>query len=58
MEREAFFTGYCRNIDESRMVALECEDTCLVSVDCDYQTCPHTQSCTIAQSMTAFIEQK
>ena len=58
MEREAFFTGYCRNADESRMVALECEDTRLTSVDCDYETCLHTQSCTIAQSITAFIEQK
>ena len=56
MEKEAFFSGYCRNIDESRMVAAESEDALLTSVDCDYETCPHTQSCTIAQAIKAFLE--
>ena len=56
MERETFITGYCRNIDESRMVAAESEDSVLTSVDCDYETCPHTQNCTIAQGIKAFLE--
>ena len=55
MERETFITGYCRNIDESRMVAVESEDACLTSVDCDYETCPHTQNCTIAQGIKEFL---
>ena len=55
MERESFFTGYCRNIDNSRMVAVESNDNILTAVDCDFETCPHTKNCTIAQSITAFL---
>ena len=56
MEREAFFSGYCRQIDESRMVTAEAEDGTLTSIDCAYETCPHTQSCTVAQKITQFLQ--
>ncbi len=55
MEREAFFSGYCRRIDESRMVTAEAEERTLTSIDCDYETCPHANSCTIAQKITQFL---
>ena len=57
MEREAFFSGYCRCIDESRMVAVEAEDTELLSADCNYENCPHTDRCTIAQKIKEFLQE-
>ena len=51
MEQEVFFTGYCRGIDQSRMVAVVTEDGRLLEADCQYHTCPHTQSCPIAQKI-------
>ena len=51
MEQEHFLSGYCRTTDESRMVVAVTEDCCLLEVDCCYETCPHTPSCTIAQQL-------
>lgn len=51
MELEMFFTGYCRCIDQSRMVAVVTENGQLLEADCQYRTCPHTQSCPIAQKI-------
>ena len=48
MEKEIFLTGYCRSIDESRMVALVTDEGELIEVDCCYETCVHTPNCTIA----------
>ena len=48
MEKELFFSGYCRSIDNSRMVAAVTEDGALLEVDCCYETCPHTPNCVIA----------
>lgn len=55
MEREAFFSGYCRCIDESRIVAVEAEGNQLTQVDCNYETCPYTGNCTIAKKITEFL---
>jgi len=55
MEQEVFFSGYCRTIDQSRMVAVETENGELCSVDCSYETCPYTQNCTIAQSIRELL---
>lgn len=57
MERETFISGYCRNLDCSRMVAVEAEDHILQEVDCDYETCPYTSGCTVAQKIRDFLEQ-
>lgn len=51
MEQEIFLTGYCRCIDQSRMVELITEDGKLSEVDCGYATCPHAQSCQIAEKI-------
>ena len=56
MEREAFFSGYCRQLDNSRMVAVEAEDNTLLEADCCYRQCPYTGECTIAQKITDFLK--
>ena len=57
MEIEAFFSGYCRQIDNSRMVAAEKDGGKLLDVDCCYPDCPYTTECTIAQKITEFLQQ-
>ena len=51
MEKEVFLSGYCRTIDESRMVAVVTEDSTLVEVDCCFETCIHAPNCVIAQNI-------
>ena len=51
MEKEVFLSGYCRTIDESRMVAIVTEDGTLVEVDCCFETCIHAPNCVIAQNI-------
>ena len=58
MEREAFYSGYCRCIDGSRMVAVEAEDNTLTEVDCSYENCPYAGDCTIGQKIKEFLENK
>ena len=56
MEREAFYSGYCRCIDGSRMVAVEAEGNTLTEVDCNYEVCPYVKECTIGQKIAQFLE--
>ena len=51
MEKELFFSGYCRTTDASRMVEVILEDGKIVEVDCCYENCPHTPNCGIAKSI-------
>ena len=51
MEKEVFISGYCRSIDQSRMVSLVTEDGELIEVDCCYETCIHIPNCSIAQQI-------
>ena len=51
MEREDFFSGYCRCIDNSRMVALVTVDGVIDEVDCNYENCPHKNECQIAKKI-------
>jgi len=55
MEEEIIFSGYCRTIDQSRMVTVEMDAGELCSVDCSYENCPYTTNCTIAQSIQACL---
>ena len=55
MEREDFFSGYCRCIDCSRMVALVTVDGKLDEVDCNYENCPHKNECQIAKKIDEFL---
>ena len=56
MEKEAFFSGYCRCLDNSRMVAVCVEEGQLSEVDCSFENCPHTPNCTIAKSIQELLE--
>ena len=57
MERESFFSGYCRQIDGSRMVAVLAQDSLLDEVDCCYPDCPYAPNCTIAKKITDFLQE-
>lgn len=56
MEKESFLSGYCRAMDDSRMVVAVTEDGQLTEVDCDYGTCPHTPSCAIAANIRELLQ--
>lgn len=55
MEWEEFISGYCRNIDGSRMVAAEFYDGEL-TVDCCYGSCPYERECTVARRIRELTE--
>ena len=57
MEREAFYSGYCRQIDDSRMVAVVAEGTTLVEADCCYPDCPYAPDCPVAQKIADFLQE-
>ncbi len=57
MEQEVFCSGYCRVLDESRMVAAVLENGCLTEVDCCYPDCIHAPNCTIAQAIAENIRE-
>lgn len=48
---EKILTGYCRALDQSRMVVAELEEGNVTEVDCDYPNCPHLQSCPVAKQL-------
>ena len=58
MEKEHFLTGYCRTIDQSRMVTFVTENGQLTEVDCCFETCIHAPNCTIAKEIRAQLEDK
>lgn len=53
METERFLSGYCRQLDASRMVEAIYEDGKLSEADCCYGNCVYQANCTIAQAMEA-----
>ena len=57
MEREGFFSGYCRQLDGARTVAVEAEGKQLTEVDCLYENCPYAPGCPIAQKITEFLDE-
>ena len=56
MEKEVFFSGYCRTTDASRMVDVVVDNGKLCEVDCCYENCPHAPNCTIAASIRELIK--
>lgn len=58
MTEERFLTGFCRQIDGTRMVALEYEEETkeIEAVDCSYETCVHKAACEIGKAITAALE--
>ena len=57
MEKEIFISGYCRVLDQSRMVELITEDGELVDVDCCYGSCIHEPNCQIAKQIRELTEE-
>ena len=57
MEKETFLTGYCRMIDQSRMVAVVTENEELLEVDCCFETCVHTPNCLVAKAIRELIRE-
>lgn len=58
MEKELFFTGYCRQLDGSRTVTLVTENGALTEVDCCYGSCLYESNCPIARAMSDALEEK
>ena len=57
MEKELFFTGYCRGLDAGRTVEVILEDGCVTEVDCAYPGCIHRSVCPIAAQIDAAAEE-
>ena len=53
---EYVLSGYCRNIDASRMVLLEVEGDGF-DADCDYGCCPYESECMIAAAIREKLEE-
>lgn len=58
MEEELFFTGYCRQLDQSRMVTIEVENGELTECDCCYGGCVYEPNCTVAKQITEACGQR
>lgn len=50
MEQEVFLSGYCRAIDQSRMVTVEQWEGSW-DADCAYPDCPYAPTCQIADKL-------
>lgn len=57
MEKETFISGYCRILDQSRMVAVVTEDDALVEADCCFGNCVHEPNCLIAKQIKELLKQ-
>ena len=57
MEKEIFISGYCRALDQSRMVELVTDDGELIEVDCCYGSCVHEPNCQIAKQIREALDQ-
>lgn len=56
MEQESFLSGYCRALDQSRMVAVITENGVLTEADCAFPNCPYAPGCPIAEKINALIK--
>ena len=51
MEIEKFVSGYCRQLDASRMVEVIVEDGEVTEVDCHYGDCVYQSNCPVAKEI-------
>lgn len=56
MEREVFLTGYCRALDQSRMVEAVVDHDTLLDVDCSFGSCIYEANCPIAEKIRDLTE--
>ena len=52
MEEEFIFTGYCRQLDQSRMVTIEVEGGALTECDYCFGNCIYEPNCTVAKQIS------
>ena len=57
MEIEKFLSGYCRQMDCSRMVAVVLEDGALTEADCCFGSCVYQPNCPIAKEIDALLSE-
>ena len=56
VETEKFLSGYCRQLDASRMVEVILEDGAITEVDCCYGSCLYQAGCPIAKEIGELTE--
>lgn len=56
MEQETFLSGYCKCMDQSRMVAVVTENGNLTDVDCNFPDCPYASGCPIAEKIADLLK--
>ena len=56
MEDEKFISGYCRTLDQSRMVTVELTDDRIDDVDCLYPACVYAPNCPIAKQIDSLTQ--
>jgi hypothetical protein len=56
MEPEKYLSGYCRQMDGSRMVEVIVEDGEIAEIDCCYGSCIHQGNCLIAKHIDSLTE--
>ena len=52
---ELFFSGYCRQLDGSRMVEVVVENGQIEEIDCCYGDCRFQNDCPIAKSVDEIL---
>jgi len=56
METEKFISGYCRQLDSSRMVEVVLEGKEITDIDCCYGNCVYQPNCPIAKEVDSLTE--
>lgn len=51
MEEEFFLSGYCRQLDASRMVTIVLEGSELTECDCCFGSCIYEPNCAVAEQI-------
>ena len=51
MEEEKFISGYCRQLDDARMVEVVVENGEIAEVDCCYGNCDYQANCPVAKEI-------
>ena len=51
MELEKFVSGYCRQLDASRMVEVMLENGEITEIDCCYGNCVYQSNCPVAKEI-------
>lgn len=56
METEKFISGYCRQLDQSRMVCIVLEGGKLEECDCCFGSCIYEDECPVAAQIRRAVE--